>query len=222
MRVISAIYNTEGRDYDKLLNNLKKSVMAMQYPFCAYQLSEDPIKQFHSKGTYNAPCYFKPVLIKKALEEFKEDIVWLDADCLLNRRIDEILDRSDVTVTMRRFQETKLRNLYDGYINAGVLAFRYNSKALEFISKWIELLPTHRADQDALASLLLKYDDLYDYGKVFEAVGGAKVKLLSCNIYNFFYFDDEQIDYGRIKIFHIKGHLREQHYEKVKREVLNG
>ena len=216
MRVISALYNTPERDYDKMLENLRLSVLLNCYEFHCYQLDEDPMISFTNVGIYNAPCYFKPHIIKKALQDFKEDILWLDADCILRNRVDEMLDNCDVAVTLRRFDEMKIRDIYDGYLNAGVMAFRYNEPTIEFIDKWIGQLKNGRADQDAIVRLLLAYNDLFNIGEIFS-VNGTKVKILDCDTYNFFYFEDKEA-IGKAKIFHIKGHLREQYYSK----VLNG
>ena len=119
MKVITALYNTPDRDYAILMLNLEKSVRQLGYDFKAYRLSEDPIVRFEKKDNYFAPCFFKPSIIKTALLEFKQDILWLDSDCLMNERVDEVLDDCDIMVTLRRFNEFKVRDIYDGYINAG-------------------------------------------------------------------------------------------------------
>ena len=220
MQVISAIYNTPDRDYAMLALNLEKSVRQLGYDFKAYRLSEDPIVRFEKKDNYFAPCFFKPSIIKTALLEFKQDILWLDSDCLMNERVDEVLDDCDIMVTLRRFDELKVRDIYDGYINAGVMAFRYCNQSLGFIDRWISQFGYSRADQDAMNRVLLNYSCLFNFGEIFDA-DGVKVKVLDCDTYNFFYFEDEEaID--KAKIYHIKGHLRPLYYNKIVEKVLGG
>lgn len=215
MKVISAVFSNNDRDYHNLVRNLEVSVKKLGYDFKCYQIEDDPMSRFATKDNYFAPCYFKPKVIRKALIELQEDILWLDSDCLMVERVDEILDGSDVTVTLRRGDVKKIRDLYDGYLNAGVMAFKYNSDVIKFIDSWIDYLPKSRADQDAMNQLLLNYSDMEKYNEVFKA-GAVNVKILPCTIYNNFYFDTDA------KIYHIKGHLRPQHYNNITRKVIGG
>lgn len=221
MLVITALYNTPDRDYAMLMLNLEKSVKKLGYSFNAYLLKEDPMVRFLRKDNYFAPCFFKPSVIKTALTDQKDDVLWLDSDCLMKERVDEILDDCDVAVTLRRFNKIQLRDIYDGYINAGVMAFRNNNQAKGFIDRWIGNFSESRSDQDAMNLTLLGYSPLTQYGEIIDA-DGVKVKILDCDTYNFFYFEDSEDVINKAKIFHIKGHLRPQFYAKIKEKVLKG
>jgi len=221
MLVITALYNTPDRDYAMLMLNLEKSVKKLGYSFNAYLLKEDPMVRFSRKDNYFAPCFFKPSVIKTALTDQKDDVLWLDSDCLMKERVDEMLDDCDVAVTLRRFNKIQLRDIYDGYINAGVMAFRNNNQAKGFIDRWIGNFPDSRADQDAMNLTLLGYSPLMQYGEIIDA-DGVKVKILDCDTYNFFYFEDDEEIINKAKIFHIKGHLRPKFYDKIKEKVLKG
>ena len=68
--------------------------------------------------------------------------------------------------------------------------------------------------------VLLNYSCLFNFGEIFDA-DGVKIKVLDCDTYNFFYFEDEEaID--KAKIYHIKGHLRPLYYNKIVEKVLGG
>jgi len=213
MRIISALYNTAGRDYQMMANNLRKSAMVLGYSIVIYPLNDDPIEEFINKSKYQTSCFFKPHLILKALDDTKDDIAWLDIDCLMKSRIDDILGGADVAVTLRR--GSGLRDIYDGYINAGVMAFRNNQASREFIKRWISHIPGSRADQDALNKTLIDDTFFEEYNELIDC-GFAKIMVRSCDEYNFFYFPED----NNAKIYHIKGSLRETYYKKCVIEVL--
>jgi hypothetical protein len=209
MQIVSAVFDSQGRGYQRMTENMKRSAEARGYEVSIFRLATDPMDEFRSGGDYRVNCYFKPHVVLNALESLEEDVVWVDGDCLVRERFDEILDGCDVAVTLRRFEPNTIRDVYDGYVNAGVMAFRNNAAARSFISAWIAELPRGRADQDALNRVLLNYTDMNHYGEVAD-VGGCRVKFLSCDVYNFFYFPE---DHSGAKILHVKGHLRPEFYE---------
>jgi len=221
MKIITALYSGPDRDYALLMLNLKASAVKLGYDFIPYLLHKDPMERFSKKDDYFAPCYFKPEIIKKALLELKEDVLWMDSDCLIKDRVDEMLENCDAAVTLRRFDPLQMRNIYDGYINAGVMAFRYCDQSLCLIDKWIEQLKGSRADQDAFNKVILDYSPMDEYKEIVD-VEGIKVKILDCDTYNFFYFDEREEVMDRAKIYHIKGHLRPLYYNKCVEKVLGG
>ncbi len=218
MRIITAIHNAEGRGYDAMAANMLRSVMDRGYKASAYALPEDPMTRYEGNHSYFVPCFFKPQIILRALNEFPgEDVLWLDSDCLMRARVDEMLDGCDVAVTLRRFDLSKgLRSLYDGYLNAGVMAFRNNGAVRDFIALWVAEFGKENdgqnSDQMGLNRLLIGYSPMQKYGEIIN-VEGALVKILDCDTYNFFYFDESPERVGQAKILHVKGSLREKHYK---------
>jgi len=217
MRIVTAIHNAEGRGYDAMAANMLRSVMDCGYNGSVYALSEDPMTRYEGNHSYFVPCFFKPQIILRALNEFPDDVLWLDSDCLMRARVDEILDDCDVAVTLRRFDLSKgLRSLYDGYLNAGVMAFRNNNSVRDFINLWIAEFGKENdgqnSDQMGLNRLLIGYSPMQKYGEIFE-VEGTRVKILDCDTYNFFYFDESPERVGQAKILHVKGSLRARHYQ---------
>jgi len=222
MKIVTALYDKDDRGYASMLENMQKSVSRLGYSIYVERLTSDPIARYARKDNYFAPCYFKPHVIRAALNCFQENILWLDSDCLVRENVDEMLDGCDVAITLRRWSPGQSRDLYDGYINAGVMAFRYGREAFSLINAWTgQLALGSRADQDALNMVLLKGSNLEAYGEIFE-IAGAKVKVLPCDIYNFFYFDDKPEVVNRAKIYHVKGHLRPQYYDAIAAKVLKG
>jgi len=209
MRIISAVFDTPERGYQRMIDNMKRSAEARGYEVSVFRLSKDPMDEFRSGNDYRVNCFFKPHVVLNALESLEEDVAWLDGDCLVRERFDDMLHGCDVAVTLRRFQPNTLRDVYDGYVNAGVMAFRNNAATRRLIEAWIAELPNGRADQDALNRVLLGYTDMNRYGEVVD-VGGCLVRLLPCDVYNFFYFPE---DHSGAKILHVKGHLRPEFYE---------
>ncbi len=217
MQIISAVYDTPGRQYGKMADNMRRSAEAQGYAVFLRMLEDDPMDAVNSMHDYRVNCFFKPYIILERLDAVSEDVAWVDGDCLIRERFDEILDECDVAVTLRRFKPFTLRDIYDGYINAGVMAFRNNVAVRRLITRWIAEQPNGRADQDAINRILLKWTDMNQFGEIVD-VEGCKVKLAPCDTYNFFYFPE---DHSRAKILHIKGSLRPDYYDACMREVVN-
>jgi hypothetical protein len=216
MLILSAVYDTPERGYAKMAENMRQSAEALGYEVILQGLRDDPMDLVRSPHDYQVNCFFKPQIIMDALDHIHEDIAWIDGDCLIRKNFDEILDDCDMAVTLRRFIPNTLRDVYDGYVNAGVMAFRNNERTRKFIEAWIGQLPHGRADQDALNRVLLDYTDMNKYGEIVTCDGGCRVKIVSCDVYNFFYFPE---DYKRAKILHIKGSMRPEYYQKCVEEI---
>ncbi len=207
MIVITALFDKSDRGYKDMVANLEKSVKNQGYEFKVFSLKEDPMLRYNTKDNYFVPCYFKPKVIRDALEHYRTDILWLDGDCLMKSRVDEMLGGVDVAVTLRRPTNG---SLYDGYINAGVMAFRNTQRAFGLLRQWEDMQQHSRADQDAMNRLLLNHSKLDKYNELIN-VEGCFVKVLPCEVYNFFYFEEPD----NAKIYHVKGHLRPQYYQKI-------
>lgn len=215
MLIISAVYDTPERGYKKMAENMRRSAEAQGYAVVLHDLKDDPMDSVTSAHDYRVNCFFKPHVILEALENLPDDVVWLDGDCLVRDRFDEILNNCDIAVTLRRFKPNTIRDVYDGYVNAGVMAFRNCAESKNFIQSWIAEQPRGRADQDALNRVLLNYTDMNQYNEIVY-VNGCRVKLVPCDTYNFFYFPE---DHSRAKILHVKGSLRPAFYENCVREI---
>jgi len=215
MLILSAVYDTPERGYMRMAENMKRSAETCGYEVVLRELEYDPMDSVKSAYDYQVNCYFKPHVILDTLSKTHKDIAWVDGDCLIRERFNEILDDCDVAVTLRRFMPNTIRDIYDGYVNAGVMAFKNNLAVRNFIKSWIFELAISRADQDALNRVLINHTDMNQHGEVVN-VDGCRVKFVPCDIYNFFYFPE---DHSNAKILHIKGSLRPEFYQKCLEEV---
>lgn len=155
---------------------------------------------------------WKPSIIRQAMLEFRNHIVWLDADAWVIRDI-SCMERMDydVAVTMRRPDERGRSDWPDvyGYLNAGVIFFAPTIAACLFIKRWeneVKETPSN-SDQHALNNLVRQVTDLTEYDKVF-LFEGVRVLVLSTDEYNWYYFPAEPTP--DTKILHCKTDLRDR------------
>jgi hypothetical protein len=206
---------------------LKESAEAQGYDFTLYKVGREVVntelkvngksKYFYVGGTG------KPTVIEKALKDYEGDLVFLDADCLIKKPFGDVLYDCDVAVTLKRIKERDKLKFFEAYTNTGVIFFKNNENSNRFLKMWkdnfvednsFECLGT---DQAAINRLLLKYS-LLDKFEIID-VDGIKVKLLTTDEYNFFYFKEDD---SKAKIIHYKGMNFRKHpaYQK-KEEYVN-
>jgi hypothetical protein len=136
------------------------------------------------------PCYFKIPVIRLALLQDSE-VLYLDADCVMRERVDEIwVKEFDMAVT-RRLEPVVHRKA--GLYNTAVVAVRRTPQAGALLEAWLQWARKLESEQEALNILSL--------GK------GSKWKINSLpgEIYNNYYFDGSE---EQAKIVHYKGDVR--------------
>lgn len=160
---------------------------------------------------------YKPLLIKRALEDFGDFTVWLDADAFPRARFDEIEEQHyDIGVTIRRDTERGLpytdNAYYAGYVNAGVIFANPTTETWAFLEKWSNQVAEvkSKSDQEALTRILLEEVDLSNRTGVHQ-VGDALVGLFPTDIYNFYYWIKHWAETpgDDVKIVHGKGCFNE-------------
>lgn len=134
-----------------------------------------------SKGTPLAPCRYRFIMIRDALEKDSE-VLALDGDAIVNKKIDLDFD-FDLAVTVRRENEPNQELPYISKINAGVTAIKNTAAFRTFLTKWEELAQ-EKGDQHALNDLVKP--DTRD-GTMY--VDGMKVRCLPCEKWNDYYMD---------------------------------
>jgi len=143
---------------------LKQKALTLGYPVTVFDLGglgygvpletarRDLVKQSF------IPCVFKPRAIRRALEITQEKyLIWIDSDCTLEEKIDEIFtDDYDVGVTRRDEAEVyKYRNNPKvGEINSGVIFFRRSEKLADFLDRWELRAIAHNLEQQGLNELV--------------------------------------------------------------------
>ena len=151
---------------------------------------------------HTIPC--KPHMLRAALDRVSAGsyLVWLDADAIMQDRIDEIQQDYDIGVTMR----TKFsKDPRVGAINAGIVFVRNTEPAKVFLDVWAQRADQLDGDQSALNDLvpLTKADR----NQVVERQG-AQIQVFPCAVYNFFDFKN---DASQAKIIHYKSKHRSRY-----------
>lgn len=219
MRLITAVYSDPARaikPHELMAENLRRSAERLGYELTIHQLESNPVV-FATKDYYRLDCAFKPFLIQKELETATEPVCWVDADCLIRERFDEILDGVHLAVTMRPLELRRNQGqVYDGFINAGVMAFTATDAARTIVDYWIKELKRSRSDQDAMTYVLLRESKLLSESEVIRSFP-ALVRIAPTRVYNFFHFPD---DWSQAKVLHVKGIHRPEEYDEIARAVL--
>ena len=150
------------------------------------------------------PC--KPRIILEELKKTNDNdyVVWLDADAIIQHRIDEIKEDYDIGVTVRAPKSAE----HSLPINAGIVFIKKTPAALEFVNDWMELSEQGVSDQPPLNKLCNVNSK--DRDTTVER-NGVKIKVYKCEVYNNFYKQGKMINGvnpGSVKIVHYKTKLR--------------
>ena len=123
-------------------------------------------------GSWNLNIYQKALVLKKMLEEYSENIVWLDADAVVQRYPDKFDTLKADFACHFRFDGIKL--------SSGTMFFRNTEKIKSLINQWIDEIKhdPHYGDtweQMILENLLKKRGDILvenlplSYSMIFDA-----------------------------------------------------
>jgi len=194
--IIATAYSN---DYEKMKDNL---VASTDLTVIAERIPEEVVqndKQLIIRANY------KPSIVRKAMEK-GDDVAWIDSDCLI-KDLDNPLGDCDVAVTLRRPIPRDMYHYFSGLLNSGVIFFKNNDNGKRFVDIWEASLEKaiSKGDQEAL-NIATGITDDTKVGDVLET-NGIRIKVLSCDEYNFFYFPEE----NKAKVLHYKGNVR-HHY----------
>ena len=186
--------------YRPYVENGKKTTEALGYPTLIYDLGNSGIgKKFNTRVSHKMFQTFpgKPAVMLDALEYIPENeyLVYLDADAIIQRKIDEICQDYDLAVTLRK---QPMEDPRGSSINAGIIFVRNTSQAKEFLKIWSKLADELNGDQWALNKLTNFI--VSDVDKTIIC-NNTKIHCFPCTIYNNFYFGDDQ---SQAKILHYK------------------
>lgn len=228
MKVISAA----TANYEVFINGLRKACKKVNMPCQVYGLGEDTEfadESFVAKAAL-AECSgfesrdsviiskspFKPDIIRHALQQHNEPVVWMDADVVPLWDVSDVFDEEfDIAVTVRRPSERENCPWveYAGLLNAGVIFCNNTPNMRSFIEEWIEKIPQleTKTDQQALAHLLWQMTDfLLDDLNTIVTHDGFRIKLLTTDEYNFYYMNESL--HPHTKIVHIKASAKHTEY----------
>ena len=184
---------------DKSVEHSKK----VGYETLVYDLGELGYgTKFNTTLEVSTKIPLKPHIIREALNQVANGnfLVWIDADALIEERIDEIIGDYDIGVTVRL---PKLKE--NGTpINAGVIFVKKNEKSINFLEKWMKESEVVGDDQIALCKLCQVTTK--DRGTIVWR-DTVRVSVFPCEIYNNFYFGKKPNKHPA-KIKHYKSKLR--------------
>ncbi len=148
------------------------------------------------------PCLFKLEAIERSLKK-GAPIVWIDGDCVLQERVDELFNESyDVGLAYRTYLERLVLESARraGAINTGVMTFYPTPAVFNFLPMWREKAIEMNHEQGAMNELI-KATGCLIFPRIFP-----------CGIYNNYYFDSYfgETQEGA-KILHYKSQFRGRH-----------
>ena len=132
---------TGDNGYDKYVSNLINSLKKFNLPYY--------IEEIHSNGdSWEKICQQKPFLIKKALDLYKKNIVWVDADSIIEKEpiLFKEIDKSIAVHYMS----------YTGELNSATLFFKNDDISYNIIEDWKKMNDTDEKlwDQKALQAVI--------------------------------------------------------------------
>lgn len=146
-------------DYRDMMAENRRRCEAFGYRYVAHDLELSSDLQ----GAL-PPCTFKPELMLRSLRSDEGGrgnsapaniIAWLDADAIIVRPLDALVDfEFDVAVTLRPAEEIGATQPTSNYLNAGVIFFRPGGAACQFVADWCVLAAKTKNDQAALNQIV--------------------------------------------------------------------
>ena len=138
------------------VENADRTTRALGYQTLVFDLGSlgmgEPFQgRVSNTPLHTIPC--KPHMLRQACGRVPENsyVVWLDADAIMQDRIDEMRLDYDIGVTMR----TKFsKDPRVGAINAGIVFVRNTAPARRFLDRWAVKSDVLDGDQSALNELL--------------------------------------------------------------------
>ncbi len=142
--VVVSMY-TVNTPYEQEVKNLRKSLEKFKVKHKIY-----PIK---NTGSWAKNCQQKALVIRQAMDEFSENVVWIDADAILERT-PELFSRLKCDIAyyyLKAFKE----------LLSGTLFFTNNQRMKSLVDEWIALNATNdKWDQKNLQSIVESKRDL--------------------------------------------------------------
>lgn len=187
----------------------KKTTEALGYSVDVYDLGglgfgTPFVGKVSDEPNAKIPC--KPRIILEAIKKVDDGdyVVWLDADALIQQRIDEIREDYDIAVTVRAPKSVE----HSLPINAGIVFIRKTPAALKFVTDWMNLAEQGVSDQPPLNQLCSVTSKDRDTTVIRN---NTKIKVYKCEVYNNFYKQGKMINGvnpSNVKIVHYKTKLR--------------
>jgi hypothetical protein len=180
---------------------------------CGYHVSIEDINDINASRT----TLLKPDLVAKYLT--KEWSVWMDADAMMLRPIDELF-AVDFDVAIPTQQVRPSGGRYGRYLNASFIAARNTEPAKQFLTHWSANQNTPD-DQYNLNDILGSYldDDIFGkHGEVLDC-DGVKLLLLDPDVYahTASLYEQEWPTPEHVRVIHFIGRLQRDAWRDYRR-----
>jgi hypothetical protein len=191
------------KKFKKFVDKSVKYSKNVGYETLVYDLGELGYgTKFNTTLEVSSRIPLKPHIIREALNQVADGnfLVWIDADALIEERIDEIVGDYDIGVTVRlpKLKENSTP------INAGVIFVKKTHNSIAFLEQWMKESEVIGDDQIALCNLCQVTTQDRE-NTVYR--NNIKVRVFPCEIYNNFYFGKKPNKHPA-KIKHYKSKLR--------------
>lgn len=180
---------TPGTIYEDIATENRARCKAFGYDFLAEQIRDSG--DLH--GDVPA-ARFKPGTVQRAWGACWQSqlIVWMDADAVLIRPIDDLVGKADLITTIRDREELGKTGRYDtDYLNSGVVSFANNKHGRCFLSQWALHVERGCGDQEALNRTFEASPLFFDWaaceGQFIRADGSTRIAL-PARTYNFWHW----------------------------------
>lgn len=163
MKYIVCAYYT-SKKYENMIKNLEESLEKFSIPYT--------FKFYNDRGSWKRNTGIKPEFILDMLDNYKCNIVYLDADCVV-KKYPDIFDNfsDDIGIFFAPDGDD-----FSNKVLTGTIIFNNNEKVKNFIKKWIIAQNSNEnfTDQDSMELVLT--DDVeisflnlpFSYVKIFD------------------------------------------------------
>lgn len=217
MKIISGFKHPSTFTWNMWIDNLKLSAERFGHEVMTFDLPTTDVWIAGHYELYLSLCWkYKIVFLQEAVNTIKDDLLWIDGDCLVMKEInyDDIMSDCDVALTLRDVRDRCLTSQpdRDGLINSGVIFLKNTIRTRQFLQMCRNQLLISLYDQEAINRVLLKKSKIDRHQEIIT-LSGIKIKILSCREYNNFYFDSTT---DNAKIVHFKSQGRQLYNNYVK------
>lgn len=137
---------TKNTDYENHLINLRASLNRQEIKYI--------LTTPESTGSWYRNCKLKVAAILNALNSCSDDIVWIDADAIVEGPITIFNNiKEDIAVYILK-DEPALRAFPNGQLCSGTIFFKNNETSRIIIDAWSKLLDRKQNDQELLHQAL--------------------------------------------------------------------
>lgn len=179
---------TPGTIYEEIATENRRRCEAFGYRFVAHELQDSDDLHGPVPG-----CLFKPRLVMDELLTLATggngQLIWMDADAVAIRPLDDAMGDSDGFVTIRNAEDVGKFTAATSFLNSGVVGTRGTQRGSSFAACWLREAKRVGGDQRGLNCVFYRDDwnlhEAANYWRAAALYGEAKnIRILPCATYN--------------------------------------